>query len=99
MLNFRLFRAIIYEVFCRGFTLFCKCKKKNVFAGQQKQKFFFEDKDLKKKGFIYGKIYTYENRSRAKRAQFETVHGTIQTPVFMNVGTVGAIKVQYPPWI
>ena len=29
---------------------------------------------------------------RAKRAQFETVHGTIQTPVFMNVGTVGAIK-------
>lgn len=22
----------------------------------------------------------------------ETVHGTIQTPVFMNVGTVGAIK-------
>ena len=29
---------------------------------------------------------------RAKRASFETVHGTIQTPVFMNVGTVGAIK-------
>lgn len=29
---------------------------------------------------------------RAKRAQFETVHGTIQTPVFMNVGTVGAMK-------
>lgn len=29
---------------------------------------------------------------RAKRAQLETVHGTIQTPVFMNVGTVGAIK-------
>lgn len=29
---------------------------------------------------------------RAKRATFETVHGTIQTPVFMNVGTVGAIK-------
>ena len=29
---------------------------------------------------------------RAKRAQMETVHGTIQTPVFMNVGTVGAIK-------
>ena len=25
---------------------------------------------------------------RAKRAQMETVHGTIQTPVFMNVGTV-----------
>lgn len=29
---------------------------------------------------------------RAKRASFETVHGTIQTPVFMNVGTVAAIK-------
>ena len=28
----------------------------------------------------------------AKRAEMETVHGTIQTPVFMNVGTVGAIK-------
>ena len=29
---------------------------------------------------------------RAKRGQLETVHGTIQTPVFMNVGTVAAIK-------
>ena len=29
---------------------------------------------------------------RAKRAELETVHGTIQTPVFMNVGTVAAIK-------
>ncbi len=29
---------------------------------------------------------------RAKRAEVVTVHGTIQTPVFMNVGTVGAIK-------
>ena len=29
---------------------------------------------------------------RAKRAQVKTVHGTIETPVFMNVGTVGAIK-------
>ena len=28
----------------------------------------------------------------AKRGEFETVHGTIQTPVFMNVGTVAAIK-------
>ena len=28
----------------------------------------------------------------AKRAEFETVHGTIQTPVFMNVGTEAAIK-------
>ncbi|MCC8127238.1 MAG: tRNA guanosine(34) transglycosylase Tgt [Clostridiales bacterium] len=29
---------------------------------------------------------------RAKRAHMETVHGTIETPVFMNVGTVGVIK-------
>lgn len=28
----------------------------------------------------------------AKRGELQTVHGTIQTPVFMNVGTVGAIK-------
>ena len=28
----------------------------------------------------------------AKSAVMETVHGTIQTPVFMNVGTIGAIK-------
>lgn len=29
---------------------------------------------------------------KAKRADMKTVHGTIQTPVFMNVGTVAAIK-------
>ena len=29
---------------------------------------------------------------RAKSAHMETVHGSIETPVFMNVGTVGAIK-------
>ncbi|MFR1762662.1 tRNA guanosine(34) transglycosylase Tgt [Frisingicoccus sp.] len=29
---------------------------------------------------------------RAKRGEFRTVHGTIQTPVFMNVGTAAAIK-------
>ena len=29
---------------------------------------------------------------RAKHATFRTVHGTVETPVFMNVGTVGAIK-------
>lgn len=28
----------------------------------------------------------------AKRGRLETVHGVIETPVFMNVGTVGAIK-------
>ncbi len=29
---------------------------------------------------------------RAKRGEFHTVHGVIQTPVFMNVGTIAAIK-------
>ena len=33
-----------------------------------------------------------KQEGRAKRAEFKTVHGTIQTPVFMNVGTVAAIK-------
>ena len=28
----------------------------------------------------------------AKRGRFHTVHGTIETPVFMNVGTAAAIK-------
>ncbi len=28
----------------------------------------------------------------ARRGEFTTVHGTVQTPVFMNVGTLGAIK-------
>lgn len=33
-----------------------------------------------------------KREGRAKRAEFTTVHGTIQTPVFMNVGTAAAIK-------
>ena len=33
-----------------------------------------------------------KQEGNAKRAEFHTVHGTIQTPVFMNVGTVAAIK-------
>lgn len=33
-----------------------------------------------------------KQEGRAKRAQLETVHGTVQTPVFMNVGTAAAIK-------
>ena len=36
------------------------------------------------------KILTTDGR--AKRAELKTVHGTIQTPVFMNVGTIAAIK-------
>ena len=38
------------------------------------------------------KYQVLATEGRAKRAQMETVHGVIQTPVFMNVGTVGAIK-------
>ena len=33
-----------------------------------------------------------KQEGRAKRGVLHTVHGDIQTPVFMNVGTVGAIK-------
>ncbi len=33
-----------------------------------------------------------KQEGRAKRAELETVHGVISTPVFMNVGTVAAIK-------
>ena len=36
------------------------------------------------------KVLTTEGR--AKRAEMTTVHGVIQTPVFMNVGTIAAIK-------
>ena len=36
------------------------------------------------------KILKTENKAR--RGEFETVHGTIQTPVFMNVGTSAAVK-------
>ena len=38
-------------------------------------------------------MYTLlKEEGRAKRGRFKTVHGTIETPVFMNVGTVAAIK-------
>ncbi|MBQ1377839.1 MAG: tRNA guanosine(34) transglycosylase Tgt [Lachnospiraceae bacterium] len=33
-----------------------------------------------------------KTEGRAKRARMETVHGVIETPVFMNVATAGAIK-------
>lgn len=33
-----------------------------------------------------------KTEGRAKRGELSTVHGVIQTPVFMNVGTQGAIK-------
>jgi len=38
-------------------------------------------------------VFKIINRDgRAKRGEFVTVHGNIQTPVFMNVGTAAAIK-------
>ena len=39
-----------------------------------------------------GKFTLLKTEGKARRATFETVHGTIQTPVFMNVGTSAAIK-------
>lgn len=47
--------------------------------GEAKERMLFMYKLLKKDG-------------RAKRGEFHTVHGVIQTPVFMNVGTAAAIK-------
>ena len=38
-------------------------------------------------------MYRLKNQSgHARRGEFETPHGLVQTPVFMNVGTQGAIK-------
>ena len=33
-----------------------------------------------------------KKEGKARRCEFETVHGTVQTPAFMNVATCGAIK-------
>ena len=38
------------------------------------------------------KFTVLKEEGRARRAVFETVHGTVQTPAFMNVATVAAIK-------
>lgn len=39
------------------------------------------------------KKYTLlKKEGKARRGRFETPHGTIETPVFMNVGTLAAIK-------
>ncbi|MBQ7387589.1 MAG: tRNA guanosine(34) transglycosylase Tgt [Clostridia bacterium] len=39
-----------------------------------------------------GKFTLLKTEGRARRARFETVHGVIETPVLMNVGTSAAIK-------
>ena len=38
------------------------------------------------------KLLTTDEKCKARRGELETPHGTIQTPVFMNVATCGAIK-------
>ncbi len=38
------------------------------------------------------KFTLLKQEGKARRARFETVHGTVETPVFMNVGTSAAIK-------
>ena len=38
------------------------------------------------------KFTLIKKEGKARRGRFETVHGTIETPVFMNVGTSAAIK-------
>ncbi|MBS7176753.1 MAG: tRNA-guanine transglycosylase, partial [Clostridiales bacterium] len=38
-------------------------------------------------------MYTLlKQEGNARRGEFKTVHGTVQTPAFMNVGTAAAIK-------
>ena len=39
---------------------------------------------------LYFRLLAREGRAR--RGELHTVHGVIQTPVFMNVGTAAAIK-------
>ena len=38
------------------------------------------------------KFEVIKKEENARRGVFETVHGTVQTPAFMNVATVAAIK-------
>jgi len=44
---------------------------------------------MREVNFMYELI---KRDGRAKRGRFHTVHGVIETPVFMNVGTIAAIK-------
>ena len=45
-----------------------------------------------RKGACMAEYHIIKKDGGAKRAEFHTVHGVIQTPVFMNVGTAAAIK-------
>ncbi len=48
--------------------------------------------DRDHRGFILAEYRIITTDGRAKRATFETVHGAVETPLFMNVATVAAIK-------
>lgn len=39
-----------------------------------------------------GKFNLIKTEGRARRGEFCTAHGVVQTPVFQNIGTAGAIK-------
>ena len=41
-------------------------------------------------------INNFDNNTSARSGIIETEHGSIQTPVFMAVGTVGAVKTFSP---
>ncbi|MCM1101605.1 MAG: tRNA guanosine(34) transglycosylase Tgt [Clostridium sp.] len=49
-------------------------------------------RDISAPGRFRARYRLLGTEGRAKRGEFITVHGVIQTPVFMNVGTVAAIK-------
>ncbi len=54
---------------------------------------FLPEKNVStQKGFYDAMYQLLKQDGRARRGTFTTPHGTIQTPVFMNVGTQGAIK-------
>lgn len=61
------------------------CLRKRMFEGPGVRK----RRTGRERGYMYRIL---KKEGRARRGEFETVHGTIQTPVFMNVGTVGAVK-------
>ena len=37
-------------------------------------------------------IHKKDSKSNARLAEFETAHGTVETPIFMPVGTAGTVK-------
>ena len=44
-------------------------------------------------------MYRLLKTSSQRQEEFQTVHGTVQMPAFMNVATAGAIKGPFPLWI